>query len=77
MILPRRHARGGRLERRQDLPPEAFFSATELRRPVDENRDARPGYEYAWAERALWTSAAAGAVGLVAAFLAGASPPEW
>ena len=38
-------------------------------------RDARA--EYAWAERALWTSAAAGAVGLVAAFLAGASPPEW
>ena len=44
---------------------------------ADETRDARSGYEYAWAERALWTSAAAGAVGLVAAFLAGASPPEW
>jgi Ran GTPase-activating protein (RanGAP) involved in mRNA processing and transport len=29
------HARGGRLERRQDLPAEAFFSIKELRRLVD------------------------------------------
>ena len=28
------HGRGGRLKRRQDLPPEAFFSAAELRRLV-------------------------------------------
>ena len=28
-------ARGGRLERRQDLPPDAFFSAAELRRLVE------------------------------------------
>ena len=28
-------ARGGRVQRRQDLPPEAFFPANELRRLVE------------------------------------------
>jgi hypothetical protein len=32
--LVRLHKRGGRLSRRQDLPPEAFWSARELRRVV-------------------------------------------